>query len=185
MIDTDGHIVYTVTKEADFATDLVNGPYRDRTWPRHSPPWSTRLREVSRIVDFAPYAPSYSARRRLSRHRSTTATSASACWRFQMPIAQIDRVMTGDRDWSAEGLGETGETFLVGEDFKMRSNSRLILEDPAGYLAAAEKAGMSPSELRANPRVRHHDPGAGDPDRSDRCGAVRRDRDRADRRASG
>ena len=66
---------------------------------------------------------------------------------FQMPVEEIERVMTGNQNWWADGLGETGETYLVGPDFKMRSDSRFILEDPAGYLAALEDAGVSAFDL--------------------------------------
>ena len=64
---------------------------------------------------------------------------------FQVPVAEIDHVMTGGRTWRADGLGETGETYLVGSDFLMRSNSRFFLEDPAGFLAAQRSPASRPS----------------------------------------
>ena len=38
----------------------------------------------------------------------------------------INRVMTGDQDWRAEGFGRTGEAYIVGADSTMRTDSRFI-----------------------------------------------------------
>ena len=45
---------------------------------------------------------------------------------FQIPFEQIDRIMS-----ERAGLGQTGETYLVGEDMFMRSNSRFSTEATA------------------------------------------------------
>ena len=42
--------------------------------------------------------------------------------------------MTGNKNWVKDGLGESGETYLVGSDHKMRSVSRFLEEDPKGYV---------------------------------------------------
>ena len=43
--------------------------------------------------------------------------------------------MTGNQGWSDQGLGETGEVYLAGDDFLMRSVSRLLVEHPDDYVA--------------------------------------------------
>jgi methyl-accepting chemotaxis protein len=52
---------------------------------------------------------------------------------LQLPLGGIQKIM-GIR----EGMGETGESYLVGEDLKMRSNSFL---DPIGHTVKASFAG--------------------------------------------
>jgi methyl-accepting chemotaxis protein len=42
---------------------------------------------------------------------------------FQMPIGHINKVMQ-----TATGMGESGETYIVGTDLLMRSDSRLAKE---------------------------------------------------------
>ena len=32
---------------------------------------------------------------------------------LQLPVGEINRIMTGDNNWEADGLGESGETYLV------------------------------------------------------------------------
>lgn len=60
----------------------------------------------------------------------------------RLSIDQIDAVMTGNGRWRLEGLGESGETYLVGSDGLMRSDSRFLVESPASYFAYLEKLGQ-------------------------------------------
>lgn len=56
----------------------------------------------------------------------------------------FDRLMTMDRKWQESGMGKTGETFIVGNDDLMRSDSRLFLEDPEAYKRDVVEAGTPP-----------------------------------------
>ena len=149
LIDGSGHIVYTVSKEVDLGTNLLDGPYQD-----------TNLAEVFQeaqhgvlddsvsLVDFAPYAPSQNEPASFMAAPIVDGAWLLGVLVFQVPVDELDGVMTSNRKWRIDGLGETGESYLVGPDFKMRSNSRFLLEDPVGYLEAAERAGSSPIDIR-------------------------------------
>jgi class 3 adenylate cyclase len=52
--------------------------------------------------------------------------------------------MTFDKKWSEAGMGATGETIMAGEDYLMRSDSRMFLEDPARYRQMVIDAGTPP-----------------------------------------
>lgn len=53
---------------------------------------------------------------------------------FKVPINEINRIMIYGQNWQEAGLGKSGETYLIGEDFTMRSMSRFLIEDPESYL---------------------------------------------------
>ena len=53
---------------------------------------------------------------------------------FQVPVDRINDIMTSSGQWSEHGLGASGETYLIGPDFTMRSDSRFYIEDSEGYL---------------------------------------------------
>jgi class 3 adenylate cyclase len=63
---------------------------------------------------------------------------------LQFPISKINKVMTFDKQWAEAGMGNTGETILAGEDFLLRSDSRLFLEDPEKYRQMVIAAGTPP-----------------------------------------
>ena len=121
LIDDDGNVVYSVYKEADFATDLVNGKWKD-----------TDLAKVWRMVqnnfkmdyvaftDFAPYAPSNGAPASfIASPIFDIEGNKHGTLIFQMPVDRLNAIMQ-----QATGMGETGETYLVGKDHLMRSTSR-------------------------------------------------------------
>ena len=59
----------------------------------------------------------------------------------QMSVERLDNAMTGSNGWEKEGLGKTGETYIVGEDFRMRNNSRFFIEDQKAYISQLKSEG--------------------------------------------
>jgi hypothetical protein len=149
LITGSGHVVYTVSKEVDLGTNLIDGPYQDSNLATvFEEAQHDYLSDRVRLVDFASYAPSIGEPASFMAAPVVDGAWLLGVLVFQMPAGEIDRVMTSNQNWRIDGLGETGESYLVGPDFKMRSNSRFVLEDPEGYLEAAEQAGASPVDLR-------------------------------------
>ncbi|MGE0385469.1 MAG: methyl-accepting chemotaxis protein [Gammaproteobacteria bacterium] len=119
-----GRVVYTVFKELDFGSDLLRGPYRDSSLGRAvraaiDDPTGSAVQSA----DFAPYLPSYDAPAAFVAVPIRSGGATVGVLAFQMPVGRINDIMQ-----QAEGLGRTGETYLVGPDLKMRSQSRLTKE---------------------------------------------------------
>jgi len=135
-----GDIVYSVFKEADFATNLRNGPYRrSNIASAYEEANVLALADAPIFVEFDYYAPSYGAPAAFIAKPIFDNGERIGVLIFQMPITRINQIMTGNQHWVKDGLGETGETYLVGPDFTMRSVSRFLVEDREGYFAALEK----------------------------------------------
>ena len=149
LISGSGKVVYTVEKEVDLGTDLVDGPYRDSNL---AAVFLQARRDVAdhrvRLVDFAQYVPSLGEPAAFVAAPIVDNAQLLGVLVLQIPIGEIDRVMTDDRQWRQQGLGETGETYLVGQDRRLRSNSRFFLEDPESYFSRLEAAGVAASDLR-------------------------------------
>lgn len=137
-----GDIVYSVYKETDYATSLYTGPYQQSNL-------STVLRAVEenpeagsiQIVDFQPYRPSYMAPAAFLAGPIYNGPHLIGVLAIQLPVDEINAVMTGNENWQEEGLGQTGEVYLIGSDFRMRSISRFLVEDKASYLRALRSSG--------------------------------------------
>jgi methyl-accepting chemotaxis protein len=59
-----------------------------------------------------------------------------------MPIDAINDIMTYGHNWLESGLGESGESYLVGPDKKSRTISRFLIEDKSAYLNILRALGV-------------------------------------------
>jgi len=144
LISGSGQIVYTVAKEMELGTSLIDGPYQDSNLAAvFLKAQRDTMSDRVQLVDFANFAPSFG-----EPSSFMAAPIVDGAWLLgvlvlQVPIGEIDRVMTDNRNWRSRGLGETGETYLVGPDGRLRSNSRFFLEDPESYIGRLEAMGAS------------------------------------------
>ena len=67
----------------------------------------------------------------------------------QLSIDALNNAMTSGGNWVQEGLGKSGESYLVGPDMTARTDSRFLIEDKAGYLATLASAGVSADRIKA------------------------------------
>ena len=122
LFDLEGHLIYTVNKNDDFATGFTEGagPYADTALGRvfREAIAFTDPRQASYSDDLA-YAPSGGDPAGFVAVKvfgpDGTARGVLA---VELPLSQVDQTMA-----SRNGLGVSGETFLVGADGLFRSNS--------------------------------------------------------------
>jgi methyl-accepting chemotaxis protein len=137
-----GHIVYSVFKEIDYATSLLTGPYKDTNFAEvFRKARDAKQADEAFLIDFKPYLPSYNAPASFIASPIFKDGNLLGVLIFQMPIDKINSVMTNANRWTEMGLGISGETYLVGEDKTLRSQSRFFIEDPENYYQALQDAG--------------------------------------------
>lgn len=144
LVDRErARIVYTVFKEVDYATSLLDGPYRNSNFARVvREARESGSRDFVALADFEPYAPSYGAMASFIASPIFDGDEMLGVLVFQMPVDRINETMTSRGRWTDVGLGRTGEVYLVGSDRTLRSEPRLLLEDQASYLDALSAAGV-------------------------------------------
>ena len=151
LIDFDTKdIVYSVSKEVDFATSLREGAFTNS--PLDEVVEAVRARPdvgAIQMIDFKPYAPSYEAPAAFVSAPIYNGPHIVGVLAVQLPDGEINRVTTGNQNWKADGLGQRGETYLVGPDLYMRSTTRLLLEDPAGYEKTLRQANTPEKIIKA------------------------------------
>lgn len=131
LVDIDsGNIVYSVFKELDFATSLKTGPYANTNFADVYKTAATNLKKGETVLsDYQLYYPSYEAPASFIASPIYDGNKKIGVLVFQMPIAEINGIMS-----ERTGMGETGETYLVGADNLMRSDSFL---DPVNHSVVA------------------------------------------------
>lgn len=150
LIDTEGNIVYTAFKGIDLGANLDSGPLaRTNLAEAYTEVLRGNVADAVVFTDFEPYPPSLATPAAWAVAPVVIDGAIVGAVAIEMPIARIDDVMSGGGDWSASGLGRTGETYIVGADDKlMRSASRDLAEDPERFEAEAIAAGTPPSVVR-------------------------------------
>lgn len=125
LFSPEGDLVYTVFKELDYATNLVTGPWADSDLGNAFRAARDRPEaDYHAFFDFKPYAPSHGAPASfISTPVLDAAGTLEGVLVFQMPIGGLNALMQ-----RADGLGTTGETYIVGDDLLMRSDSRFAAQ---------------------------------------------------------
>ncbi|OOF15898.1 hypothetical protein BZG84_11365 [Salinivibrio sp. PR932] len=135
-----GTVVYSVSKEVDFGTSLLTGPFQ-RSGLAEAFKQGRQLADGDAvIIDFSPYSASANAPAGFMASPVYRNNQLLGVLAYQFPIDRLSEIMT-ERD----GLGQTGETYLVGSDGLMRSNSFL---DPQHRTVFASF--MNPAEGAVN-----------------------------------
>lgn len=139
LIHTDGEIFYTVTKEADYKTNILSGTYSDSNFGK-------LIQQVAQtqsfaLADFSPYAPSQGIPAAFIAMPVFASDNTVAFYvALQLSLDSINNMMQ-----LREGMGQTGETYLVGEDYRMRSDSFLDKTNHsvnASFAGSIEKNGV-------------------------------------------
>lgn len=131
VISPAGDIVYSAAREADYQTNLITGDYSQSNLGA----LFRQLQNSSELfaaADFAPYAPSNNEP---AAFIGVPLTIDGERWvvATQLSIEQINLLMQ-----TRSGMGDTGETYLIGPDYLMRSDSFL---DPTHHSINASFAG--------------------------------------------
>lgn len=137
LVDNKGNVLITVKKNPDWGANLTNGTYSDTNL---ADCFKNAKRGIISIVDFKNYPPSGQPAAfigapmiiRVARKGSKAGEKLGVLI-IRIPMDHINSVMQRN-----EGLGETGETYLIGRDMLMRSDSR-FLEESSILKVKAEK----------------------------------------------
>ncbi len=139
-----GNIVYSVHKNTGFGTSLKSGNYfNSGAADLFKTLQNNRERGAFDVIDFRPFRPSYGQPVAFIGSPIFKQSNLIGILLLQLPVDQINRIMTGNFQWEKDGLGKTGETILVGSDYLMRSQSRFLVENPEEYFKKLEKQNVS------------------------------------------
>ena len=137
-------VFFTLEQSASLGTNLVNGPYA-----------SSRLAELAqslrrsqnlddyRVADFEMHYPALGSPKAFVGTPIFDGPKLAALMMLRLPIEPISAALSGNRQWQAEGLGRTGEVYLLGPDSTMRTDSRFLIEDRAAFLATLRRSTLT------------------------------------------
>lgn len=121
LISPQGDVFYTVEKEFDFGSNLIEGRYKHTglAWAFKAAIKNAKHRSAV-FSDMAAYEPSdYAPAMFIAKALIDSDGRLLGVMAFQLPVERIQSIMGFNA-----GMGASGETYLVGEDKLMRSDSR-------------------------------------------------------------
>jgi len=159
LVDIDtANVVYSVAKEADMGSNLKTGVFADTALAKtFEEVRKSRDPNFVYISDIEHYKASYGEPALFIGSTVFDGDKFIGALIYQINPEQIDRVITFNRKWEQKGLGKTGEAFVVGQDFKLRSSLRTFLQNPDQYFQTLRSGGVSQEKIdwikRANSPV--------------------------------
>ncbi len=118
LIHSGGQVFYSVTHEDEYRTNIIDGKYKDSGLGK----LVSKVLKTKQygIADVEPYAPSNGDPAAFIALPMVDDGEVEMVLALQLPLEAINAVMT-----QRGGQGEIGETYLVGSDKLMRSDSYL------------------------------------------------------------
>ena len=148
IVSTTGNMIYSVAKEVDFASNLIDGPYATTNIGRlFRQVLSEHRKGYVKFADFEFYAASNGVPAQF------IATPIYAGFKLvgvligQISNEEVSRTMNGAKSWRADGLGETGFAYIAGPSLLLRNDHRVFIENKARFFAVIAEQGMRPEEI--------------------------------------
>ncbi len=150
LVDIEtGTILYSIQKNVDFSTNLKSGSFRRTNIAEaYQETLESRDRFFVKAVDFEAYRPTFGKPAAFITTTVFDGNNFVGALIFQLSSKILDKSMTNDQKWQEVGLGETGETYLVGQDLLLRSSPRLFLENREKYFETLAKNNVPAEEIR-------------------------------------
>ncbi len=132
IVSPEGRVVYSVAKNVDYATDLTTGSDSGlvQAWnaAKDAAAGQVFLTDINTyFADFGTPAAFLSAP--VFEKDKNVGTLV-----VRLPVERVTLALTSNKHWADVGLGKSGEVYLVGDDERLRTDSRRLIEAPEQYL---------------------------------------------------
>lgn len=133
--------IYSYAKQIDFAVDLTTGSFKETNLAEAvNDAIQGKAKNYSKIVDYKQYPASFGAPTTFIAAPIFDKSELIGVLALQIYDTDLNKIMTGNKNWEKDGLGKTGQTYLVGQDSTMRSISRFLIEDKKKFLENLKSA---------------------------------------------
>ncbi len=145
-----GYVMYSVNKNIDYATSLNDGYFSNTgLGGAYKEALKISVDKVDSIYlsDFSFYMPSFDEPEFFISKPIYDGKKISGVLIFKLSSSIMNKIITYNNNWQKSGLGKSGETFLVGKDGFMRSNSRVLIENAKDYTELLKQQSIDQESL--------------------------------------
>jgi class 3 adenylate cyclase len=135
-------------------TSLADGPYASSELAE-AVRGLRRSQDVDdyKLSDFEFYRPAMGTPRAFISTPVFDGNRLVAIMSLRLPMDSIEKALYGTRDGKPGGLGRTDETYLVGPDLTMRTDSRFVREDAKAFVEALRNSPLTTRTVDAVERL--------------------------------
>ena len=147
-------VFYTYRRSTTLGTSLLDGPYAGSNMAA----MVRVLRESKdvddyRVSDFEAWRPALGRPEAFVGAPIFDGPRMIAVLVRRFPVQPIADILSDGGKWEASGLGKTGELYLLGPDMTMRTDSRFLLQDRAGFLDTLRHSALTSRTAEAVERL--------------------------------
>lgn len=142
-----GNVVYSVKKYIDFGTSVTSGKFSQTGL-------AAAFNQAKKIegagfafIDYSPYLGTWGLPTAFISAPVYEKGKLTGVVVFALSSANLTKLITYGYNWKASGLGNTGETYLIGTNKTPRSTSRQLLETPDVFRSEIQKLNYNESVI--------------------------------------
>ena len=143
-------VFFSLDQSAILGTNLLTGPYATSNLSAMVRSLRNSQNEDDyKVADFEFFRPALGIPQAFVGTPVFVGTRMSAIMVLSLPNGPIATALSGNGEWEAEGLGKTGEVYLIGPDQTMRTNSRFLIEDRESFIQLLRNSTLTSSTVDA------------------------------------
>ena len=137
-------VFFSLEQSTILGTNLLNGPYATSNLSALGRALRNSQNEDDyRVADFDEYRPAFGSPKAFVGVPVFAGPRMTAIMILRISNEPIAVVLSGNRSWEAEGLGKSGEVYLLGPDQTMRNDSRFLIEDRAAFIQTLRHSSLT------------------------------------------
>ena len=141
-------VVYSTKKRIELGTDGVKGPYGEDGLGEVINKLTTVAAGSSVVSDTYFYIPTAGEPMFFLAAVVRSGSDVVGAVITEVPVEALTSLMTAGQDWTRLGLGDTGESYIVGADQTLRTDTRAWLQNPDDYLSRHLKRYSDPAAAK-------------------------------------
>jgi serine phosphatase RsbU (regulator of sigma subunit) len=134
LIGTEGNVLYSAQKKVDFATKLTNTYFKNEGLAKAYEKVTGVNKSEIVFIDYSPYSPSVGLPSAFIATPIFDDDKRVGSLIIQIGTSDLTMQVTNHLRWLEDGLGETGEVIITGQDGRTRIDTRKSVSSPEDFI---------------------------------------------------
>ncbi len=143
-----GDIVYTVNKLSELGGNIILDSLGTTNLAKSFMEIRFAGENEIRLIRFQSYFPAYLLPKAFIICPVFINNRNVAVVALRISIDQLNSILNFNRKWEENGMGKTGEVYMVGSNNMLRTESRFYLENPDAFIAKMENLGYPDADIK-------------------------------------